>query len=57
MKFVDLFEINIENLKVGKPTKIKYEKIKKFIKEKGFAKELDKLNVKFWYVYQFLEDD
>ena len=57
MKFIDLFEKDIETLKVGKPTKIKYEKIKKFIKEKEFAKELDILNVKFWYVYQFLEDN
>ena len=57
MKFIGLFEKDIETLKVGKPTKIKYEKIKKFIKEKEFAKELDILNVKFWYVYQFLEDN
>ena len=57
MKFIDLFEKDIETLKVGKPTKIKYEKIKKFTKEKEFAKELDILNVKFWYVYQFLEDN
>lgn len=57
MKFIDLFEKDIETLKGVKPTKIKYEKIKKFIKEKEFAKELDILNVKFWYVYQFLEDN
>lgn len=56
MKFIDLFEKNIQNLKVGKPTKIKYEKIKEFIKEKEFAKELDDLKVNIWYVYQFLQD-
>ena len=27
MKFIGLFEKDIETLKVGKPTKIKYEKI------------------------------
>ena len=57
MKFIGLFEKDIETLKVGKPTKIKYEKIKKFIKEKEFAKELDYLKIPNWYVLRFIDSD
>lgn len=56
MRFVDLFEKNIDTLKVGKPTKLKYLKIKDFIKTKEFARELDELKINIWYVLQFIED-
>ena len=54
MKYIKMFG-NIENLKVGKPTKVRYERMKEFIKTKELATRLDELKVPNWWVMLYVD--
>ena len=54
MTYVDLFKKNIENFKLGKSTKLKYQRIKDFIKSEELAIKLDELKVPNWYILRFI---
>ena len=57
MRYAELFEKDICDLKLGKQTKERYKKIKNFIKNIEFAKELDYLKIPNWYVLRFIDSD
>lgn len=54
MKYIKMFD-NLDNIKVGKPTKVRYERMREFIKTKELADRLDKLKVPNWWVMTFIE--